>query len=166
MAARNEPAGALADREIVITRTFDAPRQLVWQAWTQPEHVAQWWGPRGFKTRVTELDLRPGGVWRYVMIGQDGTEYPVKGVFREVVPYERIVTSDEFDEGFEHPAAGGLPQGIVLTATLDDLGDKTRLTLSIAHPTSEDRRQHEKMGVVAGWNSSFECLDEYLSQLQ
>jgi uncharacterized protein YndB with AHSA1/START domain len=152
-------------REIVITRIFQAP-QLVWDAWTQPQHVVQWWGPRGFNTRVNELDLRPGGVWRYVMVGPDGAEYPVKGVFREVVPPQRFVTTDEFDEEFEHPAAGDLPKGIVLTATFDDLGGKTRVTLRIVHATAEDRRRHEKMGVVAGWNSSFECLDEHLANIQ
>jgi len=68
-----EPA---ADREIVITRVFEAPRELVWRAWADPEHVAQLWGPEGFTTRVTDLDLRPGGRWRYVMVGPDGAEYP------------------------------------------------------------------------------------------
>lgn len=164
MPARNEPAAV--DREILLTRVFHAPRELVWTAWTQPEHVAQWWGPKGFNTRVDELDLRPGGTWRYVMIGPDGAEYPVKGVFREVVPPERIVTSDEFDKKYEPPEAGDLPRGIVLTATFDDLGGKTRLTLSIMHPSAEDRRKHEKMGVVPGWNSSFDCLDEHLAKLQ
>lgn len=165
MAARNEPVQEQADREIVITRVFDAPRKLVWQAWTDPKHVAQWWGPRDFTARVTELNLRVGGAWRYVMIGPDGTEYPCKGDFREIVPFERIVTSDEFDEGFKLAGVPDLPTGIVVTATFDDLGNKTRLTLRIAHPSAEERRKHEEMGVVAGWNSSFDCLDEYLMKI-
>jgi uncharacterized protein YndB with AHSA1/START domain len=163
MTARSNNASASADREIVITRVFDAPRQLVWKAWTQSEHVAKWWGPRGFNTRVTELDLRPGGVWRYVMVGPDGAEYPVKGVFREVVPMERIVTTDEFDEPFDRPGAANLPKGIELTCLFEDLGRKTKLTLRILHATPEDRRKHEEMGVVPGWGSSFDCLDEYLA---
>ena len=162
---QQQSADASSDREIVITRVFDAPRQLVWKAWTEPEHVAQWWGPKGFTTRVEELDLRPGGASRYVMVGPDGKEYPCKGVFREVVPMQRFVTTDEFGEEFD--AAGmELPQGIMLTVTFEDEGEKkTKVTLHIVHPTPEDRQKHEDMGVVAGWNSSFDCLDEYLARI-
>jgi uncharacterized protein YndB with AHSA1/START domain len=149
-------------REIVITRVFNAPRELVFKAWTDPKHVAQWWGPKGFTTKVIELDLRPGGKSRYVMIGPDGTEYPVKGVFREIVPLERIVTTDEFDEGFEKVVNADLPKGIVMTVLFEDLDGKTKLTLRIVHESAEDRRKHEEMGVIGGWNSSFDCLDEFL----
>lgn len=152
-----------SDREIVITRLFNAPRDLVWQAWTDPAHIAQWWGPEGFTTRVDEMDLRPGGQSRYVMVGPDGTEYPVQGVFREVVPPERIVTTDEFGEGYEEITDIDLPQGMVMTILFEDLGNQTRLTLHILHPTAEERRKHEEMGVVAGWNSTLDCLAEHLT---
>jgi uncharacterized protein YndB with AHSA1/START domain len=165
MAATNDPAAQATDRELVITRIFDAPRDLVWRAWTDARHLTQWWGPRGFTTRVEALDLRPGGAWRYVMIGLDGTEYPVKGVFLEIIPLQRIVTTDEFDEGFEQVIKADLPRGIVTTAVFEDLGGKTRLTLRIAHASAEDRRRHEEMGVIAGWNSSFDCLDEHLKKM-
>ncbi|WP_199329131.1 SRPBCC domain-containing protein [Coleofasciculus sp. FACHB-1120] len=151
-------------REIVITRVFNAPRELVFKAWTDPEHVAQWWGPKGFTTKVTELDLRPGGKSRYVMIGPDGTEYPGKGVFREIVPLERIVTTDEFDEGFEKVVNADLPKGMVMTVLFEDMDGKTKLTLRIVHESAEDRRKHEEMGVIGGWNSSFDCLDEFLAK--
>lgn len=154
-----------SQREIILTRVFDAPRELVFKVWTEPNHVAQWWGPQGFTTRVTGLDLRPGGKWRYVMIGPDGTEYPAKGVFREVVPPERIVTTDEFDQGFDQVVNADLPQGIVMTAIFEDLNGKTKLTLQIMHESAEERRKHEEMGVIAGWNSSFDCLDQYLAKL-
>lgn len=154
-----------SDREIIITRVFAAPRELVWKVWTQPEHVAQWWGPRGFTTTVTQLDLRPGGKSRYVMHGPDGNDYPVEGVFREIVPMERIVTTDEFPEDFQAPPGVELPQGIVLTALFEDLGDQTKLTLRIVHATPEDKKKHEAMGVVGGWNSSFDCMDDYLAAL-
>lgn len=137
----------------------------MFKVWTDPKHVVQWWGPKGFTTRVTELDLRPGGKWRYVMIGLDGTEYPVKGVFREIVPFERIVTSDEFDEGFEKVMNADLPRGIVMTALFEDLGSNTKLRLRIMHESAEDRRKHEEMGVIEGWNSSFDCLDELLAKV-
>jgi uncharacterized protein YndB with AHSA1/START domain len=157
---------AASDRELVITRVFAAPRELVWKVWTQPEHIAQWWGPRGFTTAVTEMDFRVGGRSRYVMKGPDGAEYPVCGTFLDIVPLERIVTTDEFGEDFKPPAGMDLPQGIILTALFEDEGDNTRLTLRIAHPTPEDRRKHEKMGVVGGWQSSFECMDDYLAALK
>jgi len=167
MSKQNGSTDAQSDREIVITRVFNAPRELVFKVWTQPKHIEQWWGPKGFTTRVDEMDLRPGGTSRYVMCGPDGTEYPVKGVFREVVPPERIVSSDEFDEGFEQVMNADLPSGIIVVTTIfEDLGDKTRLILRIMHPTAEDRRKHEEMGVVAGWNSSFDCLEEYLAKMK
>ena len=110
------------ENEIVITRTFHAPRKLVWDAWTDPRHIAAWWGPEGFQTRVEGVDLRPGGRWSYVMIGPDGAEYPVCGVFREIVPLERIVTTDEFGEDFVAPEGVDLPQGIVMTCLFEDAG--------------------------------------------
>lgn len=164
MIDNNNKTSAQSDREIVITRVFDAPRELVFEAWTDPKHITQWWGPKGFTTRVTQLDLRPGGKWRYVMIGPDGTEYPATGTFREIVPPERIVTSDEFDEGFEKVMNADLPRGMVMTAIFEDLAGKTKLTLRIMHESVADRRKHEEMGVVAGWNSSLESLDEYLAK--
>ncbi|MBD2340982.1 SRPBCC domain-containing protein [Calothrix sp. FACHB-156] len=164
MLKQNDSTSTQSEREIIITRIFNAPRELVFQAWTDPKHIVQWWGPKGFTTRVTELDLRPGGQSRYVMVGPDGTEYPVKGVFSEIVPPERIVSSDEFDEGFEKVINGDLPQGIVMTVMFEDLDGKTKLTLQIRHATESDRRKHEEMGVVAGWNSTFDCLDEFLAK--
>lgn len=81
----------LSLREILTTRTLAAPRALVFRAWTEPEHVVHWWGPKGFTNTVQELDLRPGGAWRIVMHGPDGTDYPNESVFVEIVPPERIV---------------------------------------------------------------------------
>ena len=99
------------------------------------------------------------------MIGPDGTEYPATGTFREIIPPERIVTSDEFDEGFEKVMNADLPRGMVMTAIFEDLAGKTKLTLRIMHESVADRRKHEEMGVIAGWNSSLECLDEYLAKM-
>ena len=145
-------------KEIVIERVFDAPRELVWKAWTDPEHVAQWWGPHGMKTRVDELDLRVGGGWRYVMLGPDGSEYPQSGTFREIVPPEKIVTSAVFEVG------SNAPQKQVLTYRFDDLGDKTKLTMVIEHETAELRREQEAFE-IEGWSSNFDCLDEHLAAL-
>lgn len=150
--------------ELVISRVFDATREKVWAAWTVPEEVTQWWGPWGFSTSARELDLRAGGRWRYVMRGSDGTEYPVQGVFREVVPIDRIVTSDEIGTGQENVDDPERPGPVMITCAFDDLGSQTRLTLRISHETAEDRRKHEAMGVVDGWNSSLDCLAEYLAR--
>ena len=155
------------ETEIVINREFTAPRQLVWDVWTQPKHIEKWFGPKGFDTRVEKFDFKVGGRATYVMVGPDGKEYPGTGVYREIVPIEKIVTTDEFGEGFEesHPDMD-LPQGMVTTALFDDLSDKTKLTLIISHPTVEDRKKHEAMGVVDGWNSSLDKANEYITTLQ
>ncbi|QYO66806.1 SRPBCC domain-containing protein [Leptolyngbya sp. 7M] len=151
---------------IVIVREFDAPRDLVWQVWTEKEHIEKWFGPKGFDTRVDHLDLLEGGEMRLVMIGPDGTEYPSKGVFLEIDPPRKLVSTDEFGEGIDKIEALKdlkLPEGMVTTAEFEDLGDRCRLTLTIGHPTEEDRKRHEDMGVVEGWNSSFDKMDEYLA---
>jgi uncharacterized protein YndB with AHSA1/START domain len=155
------------ETEIVINREFTAPRQLVWDVWTQPKHIEKWFGPKGFDTRVEKFDFKVGGRATYVMVGPDGKEYPGTGVYREIVPIEKIVTTDEFGEGFEesHPDMD-LPQGMVTTALFDDLSDKTKLTLIISHPTVEDRKKHEAMGVVDGWSSSLDKANEYITTLQ
>ncbi len=80
-----------AEREIVISRLFDAPRKMVWEAWTDPKQVALWWGPNGFSTTIEQMDVRPGGVWKQVLHGPDGTDYPNESVFLEVVQYKRLV---------------------------------------------------------------------------
>jgi uncharacterized protein YndB with AHSA1/START domain len=154
-------------KEIVIRREFDAPRSLLWDVWTRPEHIEKWWGPRGFSTKVTEMDFRAGGKWKYVMTGPDGMEYPVNGIFSEVTPPERIVTTDEFGDDYDKRMPGvDLPKGLVATAVFDDLGTRSRLTLTTSHATAEDRKKHEAMGVIAGWNSSFDKMDEYLAEIQ
>lgn len=154
------------DRELVIVREFQAPRSLFWKAWTDPKHITQWFGPRGFTTRVDAYDFRVGGKWAYTMIGPDKAEYPCNGVFSEIVPIERIVTTDEFGEDMlkQHPDEN-FPRGMVVTCLFDDLGARTRLTVRIMHRSVQDRINHEKMGVVAGWGSTFDCLDDHLASL-
>lgn len=151
------------DRELTIERVFNAPRSRVWEAFMNPEHVAQWWGPKGFTTRVECLEPVAGGKTSYVMMGPDGTEYPVEGVFSEVVPEERFVTTDEFGEDFQAEHRDELPTGVIIIATFEDDGVGTKLTMRIIHPTAEQRKAHEEMGVVPGWQSSFDCLDEFLN---
>ena len=147
---------------LTITRVFDAPRERVWQAWTDPQQIEQWWGPEGFSTRVERQELRAGGRSRYVMVGPDGTEYPVEGAFIEITPQEKIVTTDEFAEDYQPPTETDLPTGMITTFLFEDMGEKTKVTIIITHPTVEQKAQHEAMGVVAGWDSSLDCLAGYL----
>ncbi len=156
--------GELA-RHLVLSRVFDAPRELVWKAWTHADYIARWWGPKGFSTRVDALDFEEGGAFRYVMVGPDGTEYPVCGQFQQIVELERIVATDDFDQDFPTEGMPELPTGVVTTTRFEDLGDETRVTLQIAHPTAEQKKVHEDMGVVPGWNSTFDCFAEFLAEM-
>jgi len=153
----------LADRQLIIQRVFDAPRDLVWQVFTESNHIAKWWGPRGFNTRVELNDFRVGGRSRYVMVAPNGDEYPVEGTYMEIDKPHRIVSTDEFGEGYE----GDTIEGMLMSLTFEELDSKmTRLTLCVTHPSAEDRKKHIEMGVVPGWNSSFDCLDELLETLE
>ena len=113
---RNESA---VDREIVFTRVFDAPRTMVWEAWTDPKQLVLWWGPRCFTTTIDEMDLRPGGVWKLVMHGPDGTDYPNKSIFTEVVLFERLRFR------LSGGKRGGPAVRFEMTATFEDDDDKT-----------------------------------------
>src|SRR5258708_22933110 len=127
---RSMPGEDISGREIVITRVFDAPRDLVWDAWTDPEQVAQWWGPRGFTTTIHEMDVRPGGVWRHTMRGPDGKEYPNLCVFTDVVRPERIAYSHGGGRK-GHPAAQ-----FDATSPFEEQGAKTKLTLHLIFPSA------------------------------
>jgi uncharacterized protein YndB with AHSA1/START domain len=145
------------DRELVFTRVFDAPRELVWKAWTEPEHVSQWWGPRGFTTTIHDMDLRPGGIWRQTMHGPDGTNYPSKHVFIEVVKHERI--SYTLTGGKEGDPVHQLEQ----TWTFEAQGDKTKLTLRMLFPSAEAMEQIVKTyGAVEGAKQTLDRLAEHL----
>lgn len=153
------------DTDIVITRIFNAPRKLVWKVWTETPHIEKWWGPKGMSTRVEKNELKVGGRSRYVMVAPDGTEYPGGGTIKELVPFEKIVSTDEFEDDFVAPKGVDLPDGMIATYLFEDAGgNKTRVTVRIAHPNAEEKRKHEQMGVVEGWNSMLDCLADYLAE--
>jgi uncharacterized protein YndB with AHSA1/START domain len=142
----------------VLTRLFDAPRKMVWEAWTDPKQVVLWFGPRGFTTTIEEMDLRPGGVWRQVMHGPDGTDYPNKSVFTEVVPYERL--------GYK--LSGGKPGGpavrFEMKVTFADEESKTRLTMRLVFESAEARDQNvREYHSIEGGQQTLERLAEHLS---
>lgn len=144
---------SLAERELVLTRVIDAPRERVFQAWTT--RLPEWWGPHGMTTPVCEMDLRPGGVFRTVMRAPDGTEYPTRGVFLEVAAPGRIVFTDAYDAGWEPR-----PDPFFTAITIfDELpGGRTRYTARALHWTAANREQHEKMGFYQGWGESLDRL--------
>lgn len=140
--------------ELIITRVFDAPRSLVFAAWTQPEHLARWWGPKGFVNVAWEMDVRPGGAWFRRMQAPDGTLYTKRGVYREIVAPERLVFT------YVNEAADGtLDRETLVTVTFEEQGARTRLTLhQTGFESVESRDAHE-----GGWSSCMERFAEYLA---
>lgn len=153
-----------ADREIVMSRVFSAPRSLVWEAWTNPEHVVKWWGPRGFTTVTKRHEFRVGGVWEHTMIGPDGTRYPNKSVFKEIVPQERIVYSHGGGrEDGEIPGAN-----FVATWKFETVeGDKTKVTGRLLFPSAATRDHVvREFGAIEGGQQTLERLGEQLAAMQ
>lgn len=146
-------------QEIVITREFDAPRDLVFKASMDPTLIPRWWGPRRFTTTVDVMDARPGGMWRVVHRDAEGNEYALHGVYYEVSPPERVVDTFEFE---------GMPGHVMLeTVTFEDLGDgRTRMTNRTVAQSVEDRDGMVRSGMEEGVNESLERLDELLEELQ
>jgi len=143
---------------VTFTRVLAAPRELVWRAWTDPKHLAQWFGPRGFTSSVPELDARVGGALRIVMHGCDGNDYPMKGVFREVVPPSRLVFSNiAIDNDGNHLLEGET------TVTLEDEGGKTKLTLHTYAKGLVPAAPQMLAGMEAGWSQSLDKLAELLA---
>jgi uncharacterized protein YndB with AHSA1/START domain len=154
MAARSNAATESAERALIITRIFDAPRSLVWRAWAEPERMACWAGPKGFTMTSCEMDCRPGGAFRMSMRSPEGTNHRVRGVYHEIEEGERLVytwawVDEEGNPGYE----------TLITVTFADDGDKTRLTLHQAFFESVTARDAHR----GGWTSALDCLAEYLA---
>lgn len=141
----------MADNVLRLERTLDAPRGIVYRAWTDPVHLAQWWGPEGMSTPNCELDVRPGGKWRTCMMGEDKTEHWVQGVYRELDPPEKLVFTWAWEED------GQPGHETVVTIELRDDGPQTQMVLTQTGFESVDSR--DKHG--QGWSSSFNCLNQF-----
>jgi len=145
-----------SDREIVSERVFDAPRGHVFAAYTDPELIPQWWGPRGATTIVDQMDVRPGGAWRFVHRDSDGGETGFRGTYREVTPPERIVQTFEWE---------GMPGHVVVeTATFEDLGERTKVTTRSLFHTSEERDGMLASGMERGLTETHDRLAELLAK--
>jgi uncharacterized protein YndB with AHSA1/START domain len=145
------------DREIRIERVFDAPRDRVFAAFVDPALIPEWWGPRGRTAVVDEMDVRPGGGWRFRIANSDGEETAFRGTYREVTAPERIVQTFEWE---------GMPGHVAVeTATFEDLGDRTKVTTTSLFHTTEERDGMLESGMESGASETYERLDELLARL-
>jgi uncharacterized protein YndB with AHSA1/START domain len=156
MASATNPSAEIVERELVITRVFDAPRDVVFKAWTDPRQAMSWWGPRDYPATHLEMDVRPGGAWRGCLRAtQSGKELWQRGVFREVIAPERLVFTFVWEEAGER----GLET--LVTVTFAEQGGKTRMIFRHAPFQSVEERH----GHHGGWTSTFDRLDEHLATL-
>jgi uncharacterized protein YndB with AHSA1/START domain len=146
-------------RSIIGTRVFDAPRDLVFSVWTDPNHLGQWWGPSGFTTTTSSFDMRPGGVWRFVMHGPDGRDYQNRITFEEIVPPERIVYRHGGDEEVE-------PVRFTTTVSFQDIGGKTRITMRLDFPSAAERdRVNREYGADKGLAQTLTRLEQHVVKM-
>jgi uncharacterized protein YndB with AHSA1/START domain len=149
------------DEQILITREFDAPRHLVYRAWTTPELVRRWWHAKRGTMTVAEIDLRVGGRWRYAMVTDGGFEVGFHGEFREIVPNERLVSTEVYEgipDAEEHAA--------LTTLTLTEVDGRTILTVLVEHPTKEGRDVHIDSGMEPGMQDAMDLLEEVAVSLR
>jgi uncharacterized protein YndB with AHSA1/START domain len=149
------------DEQILITREFDAPKHLVYKAWTTPELVERWWTARRGAMKVAEIDLRVGGKWRYVMVTEDGQEVGFHGEYREIVPNERLVSTEVY-EGIPDAEA----HAAVNTMTFTEVDGRTTIEVLVEHPTKEGRDMHINAGMEAGLQDALDLLEEVAISLR
>lgn len=148
----------VAERQVTLTRVFDAPRELVFRAYTDPSLIPRWWGPRRFTTTVDRMDVRPGGKWRFVQRDSGGNEYAFNGVYKEIAPYERLSDTFEFE---------GMPGHVLVeTAVFEEHGGKTKVTGTAAFSTDEDRDMMLNTGMQDGWSETMDRMAELLQELK
>lgn len=148
-----------SDREITFTCTLERPRQLLFKAWTKAEHLRHWWGCEGSTVILCEIDLRVGGAWQLVMRMADGSDHPFRGVYREIVPNERLVYTERYDV-----AQFGSPEWLT-TVIFEKVGSGVRVTHNILHRSREVRDGHLQSGMEAGTVQTLRRLDEYAARL-
>jgi uncharacterized protein YndB with AHSA1/START domain len=147
-----------ADDQILIMREFDAPRELVYRAWTEPDLVRRWWTANRGEMTVADIDLRVGGTWRYVMIADGGFEVAFHGEYREIVPNERIVSTEVFE---------GMPDAeAVDTLTLNEENGRTTLTILVQHQSKEHRDAHIESGMEAGLQDALDLMEQVAISLR
>jgi uncharacterized protein YndB with AHSA1/START domain len=153
------PADDPSDRELVITRVLDAPRAAVYAAWTDPRLVTGWWGPHGFTSSIREMDVRPGGAWRFIMHGEDGTDYPNRIVYREVVEPERLVYAHGADDPHD-------PYQFQVTVTFAEQGGRTELTMRTLFASAEECARTKSFGAAEGADETLDRLAALLARMR
>jgi uncharacterized protein YndB with AHSA1/START domain len=143
----------IEERELVLTRIINVPREKVYRAWTDPEQIKQWFAPKPWTTAVAETDVRPGGASLIVMRSPEGQDFPNRGVYLEVVPNERLVFTDAYTEAWQ-PSEKPF---MTVILTFEDQGGKTKYTARVRHWNIADKQQHEQMGFHKGWG---QCTDQ------
>jgi uncharacterized protein YndB with AHSA1/START domain len=157
-ASRKATVTLPADDQILITREFDAPKELVYKAWTTPELVRRWWSAKRGEVTVAEIDLRVGGTWRYVMIADGGLEVAFHGEYREIVPNERLVSTEVYE---------GMPDAEALdTLTLSESEGRTTMTILVQHATKEHRDAHIESGMEDGMQDALDLLEQVAVSLR
>ena len=144
------------NRTITIKRTFNAPIALVWEAWTQAEHIAEWWSPKGIQTKVVTHDFKIGGKWKYIMPMPNGQEFIAEGQYTEIVAFEKIISSANFKP---------MTEGVEIQSLFKANGNQTDFTFNVVHPTEDYKIQQEKMGIMNGWGGVFDRLDQLLKTI-
>jgi uncharacterized protein YndB with AHSA1/START domain len=144
------------NKTVTIQRVFDYPIELVWQAWTDPEHIANWWSPKGIQTEIIEHEFAVGGKWKYKMPMPNGSEFIAEGEYIEIKHHERIVSKADFKP---------MTEGVEIQSIFNAVGSKTEFTFNVVHATEEYKIQQEKMGILNGWGSVFQRLEELLPSL-
>jgi uncharacterized protein YndB with AHSA1/START domain len=156
MADKTNQTNEIKDKELKFTRILDAPRELVFEAWTDPQHLAEWWGPNGFTLTTHETDVKPGGEWIFTMHGPDGRDYPNRVHFIEVIKPERLVYRHSGDESKD-------PVNFNVTVTFEKQGNKTFLTMDMVFESSEVLTMlNKKYGAIEGAKQNLARLEAYL----
>ncbi|RAV11879.1 SRPBCC family protein [Paenibacillus contaminans] len=162
---QNSPASSLTtkagEREFSVERMFNAPRELVFQAFTQPEHLSRWWAPGGYTIPVCNIDLRPGGVWHYSMRSPQGDEHWVKAIYREIVAPERIVYTCTFADEHANPT-DDIPEQLA-TMTFAEYEGRTKLNIVFQFKTAKELKETLDMGMIAGLTETLNSLDGLLA---
>lgn len=145
----------ITERTLTITRTVPAPVQAVWDAWSSPEHIAQWWGPEGMQVNIAKHDFRIGGQWRYTMEMPDGNTFVSDGTYADIIPNKKLVSSADFRP---------MTIGVVLEVLFKEDGRNTHMEFHVLHPTAAYCKQQEGMGFYKGWDAAFDRLERFLGK--
>lgn len=143
-------------RTVTIERVFNAPIDLVWEAWTNPEHIIKWWNPKGSETIIEMHEFKVGGAWKYSMLMPNGQPFIAEGKYIEIEHHQKICSKADFKP---------MTQGVEIQSLFKAMGDKTGFVFNVVHPTEEYKLRQERMGIQNGWGSVFNRLEELLTEL-